>query len=118
MTDAVVQVLGQIPPAIYVLVLLAGPTLAWLTYRSMASRRSARSVNGQMRGLAIEAEYWQCPECLSLTPMTRPTCYSCGFEPGRDDVDEVGELREVGEAGERASVLAGMADREQALPRR
>jgi len=114
-TDAVVQVLGQIPPAIYVLVLLAGPTLAWLTYRSMASRRSARSVNGQMRGLAIEAEYWQCPECLSLTPMTRPTCYSCGFEPGRDDVDEVGEVAEV---DERAAALPGVTDREQALPRR
>ena len=115
MTDAAVQLLGQIPPAVYVLVLLAGPTLAWLAYRSMASRRSSRSVNGGMRGVAIEAEYWQCPECLSLTPMTRPTCYSCGFEPGRDDVDEMGEVAEV---GERDAALPGATDREQALPRR
>lgn len=109
MTDAAVQLLGQIPPAVYVLALLAGPTAAWLVYRSMASRRSARSVDGELRGVPIEAEYWQCPDCLSLTPMTRAACYSCGFEPGLDDVDEVDQ---------RTPVAAGMPDRDQEVPPR
>lgn len=111
MNDAAVQLLGQIPPAVYVLALLAGPTLAWLAYRSMASRRSARSVGGELRAVPIEAEFWQCPDCLSLTPMTQVSCYSCGFQPGLDDVDDVDE---------RTAAAAGMPehDREAALPRR
>ena len=104
MTDAATQLLGQIPPVVFVLLLLAGPTLAWLGYRSMASRGSARAVDGELRGVPIEAEYWQCPDCLSLTPMSQTACYSCGFEPGLDDVEEIGE---------RTPVAAARPDRDQ-----
>ena len=113
MTDAVVQLLGQIPPAIYVLALLAGPTLAWLAYRSVASRRSLRSTTGELHGVPVEPEYWQCPDCLSLTPLTRASCYSCGFQPGVDDVEDLDE------APDRAPAPSGFTDvREAALPRR
>ena len=107
MTDAAVQLLGQIPPAVYVLLLLAGPTLAWLAYRSMSGRRSLRSTSGEVGAIPIEAEYWQCPDCLSLTPMTQPSCYSCGFEPGLDDADEVDD---------RAPVAAGTSGGDSEAP--
>ena len=104
--QSVRSLVGLVPPPVFVFALLAGPTVAWLGYRSMASRRSPRSVDGAFRGVPIEAEYWQCPDCLSLTPMTRTSCYSCGFEPGLDDVEDTEE---------RAPVGAGAPGREQEL---
>lgn len=84
---AIATTVGQVPAAVWVVLLLAGPTLGWVAYTSAVSRRSAGSEARRSGAISIEAEYWQCPECLSLTPVSQASCYACGFRPGRDDVD-------------------------------
>lgn len=99
LVQAVSSLLAQIPAPVLVVLLLAGPTAAWIAYRAASSSRSLRAAATRPDGFAIEPEYWQCPDCLSLTPIQQSTCYSCGFEPGRDDVDEPDGRVPVGTGG-------------------
>lgn len=95
----VTEFVPAVPGAVWVVLLLGGPTLVWLVYRAASTRRSGRA--GRDRdAVAVEPEFWLCPECLSLTPVTRPTCYACGFMPGRDDVDAPDGLTVAAGAGE------------------
>jgi hypothetical protein len=62
---------GTIPPALIAMVLLGGPTAAWLLYRFVVQPRSSR-----YRGVDSSA-MWICPSCRSVNDLRLARCYRC-----------------------------------------
>ncbi len=75
--DAFVRGVGLVPPPLLAIGLLAGPTLAMFLAQRIYGTPDRRPV-----GIPIEAEFWLCPSCASLTPIGRGTCYHCGLARG------------------------------------
>ena len=88
--DALARGIGAVPPAVFVLILLGGPTLAYFVWQFLGGGRASRGIeHGGWVGVPVEAEFWQCPDCLSLTPFAQRYCYACGLEaPGEDELLE------------------------------
>ena len=67
--------IGLVPPALIAMVLLGGPTAAWLLYRFVVQPRTARQ-------RAYErAAYWVCPHCRSVNDFRLTRCYRCDSRP-------------------------------------
>lgn len=63
--------LGAVPPALVAMILLGGPTAAWLLYRFVVQPRARR-----YRGIDPSA-MWICPSCRSVNAMQLARCYRC-----------------------------------------
>jgi hypothetical protein len=63
--------IAAVPPALIAMVLLGGPTAAWLLYRFVVQPRSSR-----YRGVDPSA-MWICPSCRSVNDMRLARCYRC-----------------------------------------
>lgn len=63
---------GLLPPTILAILLLTGPTVAWLLYRLVAQPRSRRAAL-RMTGLL-----WICERCQSASEARLSRCYRCG----------------------------------------
>jgi hypothetical protein len=71
--DSVQRNVGLLPAAIGAILLLAGPTAAWIIYRMVAQPRSARPAAGSTDLM------WVCEQCRSANEVRRGSCYRCGF---------------------------------------
>lgn len=80
---------GIVPAALLAIILLAGPTTAWLLYHFVVQPRTSRYVASEVDLL------WVCEDCRSANEIRSSRCYSCGLE--RDEM--VGDLRVVDEGG-------------------
>ena len=58
--DSVLTAIGQIPPAIFAILLLAGPTAAWIVYRGVVVPRRSRYA-------------WDDPDLAIAWPSAAPT---------------------------------------------
>lgn len=86
--ELIALALDRIPATVLVIALLAGPTLAYLLWLGLGYHRSGGG--GEQVVIPITAEFWQCRECLSLTPVAQDECYRCGAPPeGWGDEEEV-----------------------------
>jgi hypothetical protein len=83
--DAIQVGLSEIPPAVLLLGLLFGPTLAWIGYRLYVAPRSERPQADH------DDLFWICPECRSANEVGRRRCYLC--QTDRDAID--GAIRVV-----------------------
>ena len=70
--------LGLAPAALLAIVMLAGPTLAWLLYRFVVQPRTSR-YSAQDRDLL-----WVCEDCRSANDLRSRLCYACGLD--RDEM--------------------------------
>lgn len=66
--------LDLIPPAIFAIIFLAGPTAAWLLYRFVVQPR--------MRRYAADGSelLWICERCRSANEVRSSRCYRCALE--------------------------------------
>jgi hypothetical protein len=72
---------GAVPAALVAMVLLGGPTAAWLLYRFVVQPRASR-----YRGVDPSA-MWICPSCRSVNDMRFARCYRC--DAAQDDVEVI-----------------------------
>jgi hypothetical protein len=72
--DSVLTAIGQIPPAIFAILLLAGPTAAWIVYRGVVVPRRSRYAWDDPDLL------WICENCRSANQVQRTHCYRCGYD--------------------------------------
>ena len=63
--------IGMVPAALVAMVLLGGPTAAWLLYRFVVQPRSSR-----YRG-ADPSSMWICASCRSVNDLRLARCYRC-----------------------------------------
>jgi hypothetical protein len=63
--------ISAVPPALIAMVLLGGPTAAWLLYRFVVQPRTRR-----YRGVDPSA-MWICPSCRSVNDLRLARCYRC-----------------------------------------
>jgi hypothetical protein len=87
--DSLLTAVGQIPPAIFAMLLLAGPTAAWIIYRSVVVPRRSRFAGDDPDLL------WICENCRSANQVRRSHCYRCGY----DREKTVGDLHVVDRDG-------------------
>jgi hypothetical protein len=73
--------LGAVPPALVAMILLGGPTAAWLLYRFVVQPRARRH-----RGVDPSA-MWICPSCRSVNAMQLARCYRC--DAAQTDVEVI-----------------------------
>ena len=62
---------GLIPPALVAMVLLGGPTAAWLLYRFVVQPRSTRFYGVDPSAM------WICASCRSVNDLRLARCYRC-----------------------------------------
>jgi hypothetical protein len=75
--------IGLVPPALIAMVLLGGPTAAWLLYRFVVQPRTARQ-------RAFErAAFWVCPNCRSVNDFRLARCYRCDSRPADADLEVI-----------------------------
>jgi hypothetical protein len=73
--------LGLVPPMIIAIVLLGGPTAAWLLYRYVVQPRSER-----LSGMDASA-MWVCPNCRSVNELRMSRCYRCDASPAEEELE-------------------------------
>ena len=79
----------NVPAAILAMVLLAGPTAVYIVWLFVGPQRTTPTIEHQaVMPVPIEADYWRCPECRSLTSLDFDTCYHCGLRIDEDDYEE------------------------------
>jgi hypothetical protein len=74
---------GLVPPALIAMVLLGGPTAAWLLYRFVVQPRSIRS------RAYYGARFWVCPNCRSVNDIQLGRCYRCDSRPADADLEVI-----------------------------
>jgi hypothetical protein len=75
--------IGLVPPALIAMVLLGGPTTAWLLYRFLVQPRT-------MRQRAFQRDsFWVCPTCRSVNDFRLTRCYRCDSHPAESDLEVV-----------------------------
>jgi hypothetical protein len=65
--------IGFVPPALFAVILLAGPTVGWLLYRFIVQPRYQRMLGGG----DVDA-MWVCTLCRSVNDLRVDQCYRCG----------------------------------------
>jgi hypothetical protein len=70
---------GLVPPVLIAIVLLGGPTAAWLLYRFVVQPRTRRL--SRLDAAAL----WVCPNCRSVNELRLSRCYRC--DASRDEAD-------------------------------
>ena len=75
--------IGEIPAALIAMVLLGGPTAAWLLYRFVVQPRSSR-----YHGVDPSA-MWICPSCRSVNDLRLARCYRCDAAQVDADVEVI-----------------------------
>jgi hypothetical protein len=65
------------------IVLLGGPTAAWLLYRFVVQPRTRRL--SRLDGSAM----WVCPNCRSVNELRMSRCYRCDALPAEDDLEVI-----------------------------
>lgn len=75
--------IGLVPPILIAIVLLGGPTAAWLLYRFVVQPRSKRL--GSMDASAM----WVCPNCRSVNELRMARCYRCDASPAEDELEVI-----------------------------
>ena len=89
--------IGLVPPPLIAMVLLGGPTAAWLMYHFVVQPRAAR-----MRVFEREA-FWVCPSCRSVNDYRLVRCYRCDAVPVEEDL----ELIDAHPSGPRPLIAVG-----------
>jgi hypothetical protein len=77
------RMVGLVPGALLAIVILAGPTTAWLLYRFVVQPRTRRFAHDG------DPLLWICSDCRSANEVRHSRCYRCGLE--RDAI--VGDLQ-------------------------
>lgn len=96
--------LSLVPPAILAIIMLAGPTAAWLLYRFVVQPRARRSA-------AYGSELlWICERCRSANEVRASRCYRCALD--RDEI--VGTIQVVD--GDGIVTLAPLDDEATGAP--
>lgn len=107
------RAIGLMPAAVLVIVMLAGPTLAWLLYRFVVQPRTRRYADHSLD------VFWVCEDCRSANDVRDARCYLCGLDRdvtmagGVRVLDAGGALLLAPDAGETATphvVTAAEAD--------
>jgi hypothetical protein len=108
--ESIQAMLAGVPPALYAIVFLGGPTAAWILYRVVVAPRSRRDLDDDTDLL------WICENCRSANELRLSHCYRCGYDRDRT----VGDLQVVDGRGlialGRASDLPGSATAKQDGP--
>ncbi|MGH2477244.1 MAG: hypothetical protein ACRDIL_18445 [Candidatus Limnocylindrales bacterium] len=72
---------GAIPGALIAIILLGGPTLAWLLYRLIVEPRRRRLASPDLSAM------WVCAHCRSVNELRMARCYRCNAEPVEADIE-------------------------------
>lgn len=75
--------IGLVPPILIAIVLLGGPTAAWLLYRFVVQPRAKRL--GSMDAAAM----WVCPNCRSVNELRMSRCYRCDASPAEEELEVI-----------------------------
>jgi hypothetical protein len=75
--------IGLVPPILIAIVLLGGPTAAWLLYRFVVQPRAKRL--GSMDASAM----WVCPNCRSVNELRMSRCYRCDASRDEEDLEVI-----------------------------
>ena len=74
--------IGLVPPILIAIVLLGGPTAAWLLYRFVVQPRAKRM------GSIDASAMWVCPNCRSVNELRISRCYRCD-SPADEDLEVI-----------------------------
>jgi hypothetical protein len=74
--------IGLVPPILIAIVLLGGPTAAWLLYRFVVQPRARR-----MSGMDASS-MWVCANCRSVNELRLSRCYRCD-SPADEDLEVI-----------------------------
>jgi hypothetical protein len=74
--------IGLVPPILIAIVLLGGPTAAWLLYRFVVQPRSKRM------GSMDASSMWVCANCRSVNELRMSRCYRCD-SPADEDLEMI-----------------------------
>ncbi|MFP5341597.1 MAG: hypothetical protein ACLGIJ_01540 [Candidatus Limnocylindria bacterium] len=77
------RIVGDVPGALIVIVLLGGPTAIWLLYIALKAVQRRRYQPGTDQPL------WICVQCRSANELRADRCYRCGLQVTNDDAIEV-----------------------------
>jgi hypothetical protein len=75
-----------VPTVLIAIVLLGGPTAAWLLYRFVVQPRSMRARAAAVVG---GAAMWVCPTCRSVNDLAQTRCYRCVATPNEDELEVI-----------------------------
>ena len=73
----------MVPPVLWAIVLLGGPTAGWLLYKFVVQPRTAR-----MRG-SDRSAMWVCHSCRSVNDLRMPRCYRCDAAPDEEALEVI-----------------------------
>lgn len=100
-----------VPPIIIAVILLGGPTAAWLLYRFVVQPHRMRMLSKDLSAM------WVCPACRSVNDLLMPSCYRCDSRPIENEL-EIIDTRPTG-PGVLVPVGPGLdLDRPGVVPRR
>jgi hypothetical protein len=74
-----------VPTVLIAMVLLGGPTAAWLLYRFVVQPRTMRARAKAAAGAAM----WVCPTCRSVNDLAMTRCYRCVATPNEDELEVI-----------------------------
>ena len=74
-----------VPTVLIAIVLLGGPTAAWLLYRFVVQPRTMRARARAAGGSAM----WVCPTCRSVNDLAQTRCYRCVATPNEDELEVI-----------------------------
>lgn len=74
-----------VPTVLIAIVLLGGPTAAWLLYRFVVQPRTMRARAKAASGAAM----WVCPTCRSVNDLAMTRCYRCVATPNEDELEVI-----------------------------
>ena len=75
--------IGIVPPVLWAIVLLGGPTAGWLLYQFVVQPRTVR-----MRG-SDRSAMWVCHSCRSVNDLRMPRCYRCDATPDEEALEVI-----------------------------
>lgn len=75
--------LDLVPPALFAVVVLGGPTLGWVLYRIIVQPRASRT-----RLIDLTA-MWVCSNCRSVNELRMAHCYRCDARPDETDLEVI-----------------------------
>jgi hypothetical protein len=75
--------IALVPPALWAVIMLTGPTAAWLLYRFVVAPRSIRVADEDLSTM------WVCPSCRSVNELRLDRCYRCDARPIEDELEVI-----------------------------
>ncbi len=84
LVDRLLAGIGVVPPALFAVILLAGPTAGWLLYRFVVQPRYQRMIaGGELTAM------WVCTRCRSVNDLRVDRCYRCDARADEQELEVI-----------------------------